>query len=131
MAQIEWAPPAALPAEERPFRRFASRFLDWEDWLTLVLAAGAVIGVSPSLEGSGWSRDMPELTLVGLLALLFALLLARSSLPMLLAWPAAVVAGAVVVAWQTLQAVGPGGLEARADAVYFRFERWFHLAFTG
>src|SRR3990172_3707517 len=74
---------------------------------------------------------MLELTRVGLLALLFALLLARSPLHLLLAWPAAVAVGAGVVAWQTLEAVGPGSLEARIDAVYFRFERWFHLAFSG
>ncbi|HLA19247.1 MAG TPA: DUF4129 domain-containing transglutaminase family protein [Dehalococcoidia bacterium] len=131
---MEWAQPVAapaMPAADRPLRRLASRFLDWEDWLTFVLAAGAVLGVSISLEDSGWSRDMPDLTLVGLLALLLALLLARSSLPMLLAWPAAVVAGAGVVAWRTLAAVGPGGLEARIDAVYFRFDSWFHLAFSG
>ncbi|MDP2674273.1 MAG: transglutaminase domain-containing protein [Dehalococcoidia bacterium] len=132
---MEWtqpvAPPAAVPAEAARLRRLASRFSDWEDWLTFALAAGAVLGVSVSLEDSGWSRDMPDLTLVGLLALLLALLLARSPLPMLLAWPAAVIAGAGVVAWQTLEAVGPGSLEARLDAVYFRFERWFHLAFSG
>jgi len=135
VAQLEWAQPAAapaaLPAEERPLRRLASRFLDWEDWLTFVLAAGVVLGVSISLEDSGWSRDMPDLTLVGMLALLLALLLARSPLPMLLAWPVAVAAGVVVVAWRTLEAVGPGGLGTRVDAVYFRFERWFHLAFNG
>ncbi|MDO8612003.1 MAG: transglutaminase domain-containing protein [Dehalococcoidia bacterium] len=132
---MEWAQliaaPAAVPAEERPLRRLAVRFFDWEDWLTFALAAGVVLGVSISLEDSGWSRDMPELTRVGLLALLFALLLARSPLHLLLAWPAAVAVGAGVVAWQTLEAVGPGSLEARIDAVYFRFERWFHLAFSG
>jgi len=135
VAQMEWAQliaaPAAVPAEQRPLRRLAARLFDWEDWLTFVLAAGAVLGVSISLEDSGWSRDMPDLTLVGLLALILALLLARSPLPLLLAWPAAIVAGAGVVAWRTLAAVGPGGLEARIDAVYFRFERWFHLAFSG
>ena len=131
---MEWALPIAAPAppaEQTALRRLASRFLDWEDWLTFVLAAGVVLGVSISLEDSGWSGDMPELTQVGLLALLAALLLARSPLHMLLAWPAAVLAGAGVTAWQTLEAVGPGGLVARIDAVYFRFERWFHLAFTG
>jgi len=134
VAQMEWTQPAAgvaMPAESRPLRRLTARFLDWEDWLTFALAAGAVLGVSMSLEDSGWSRDMPELTQVGLLALLFALLLARSPLPALLAWPAGVATGVGVVAWQTLQAVGPGSLEARADAVYFRFERWFDLAFSG
>jgi hypothetical protein len=132
MAEMGWtrldvstAPPAPRPA------RVIDRFLDWEDWLTFGLALGAMLGVVMSIESAGWSSDMPALGLVGLLALLFALLVARSGLPTLLAWPVAGVTGAVVTFWQTLEMVGPGDLEQRVDAIYFRFERWFHLAFTG
>ena len=131
MALMQWPRTLAAPAAARFWRWLADRFLDWEDWLTFGLAMGAVLGVSLSLEASGWSRDMPELTLVGMLGLLFALLLARSGLPMLIAWPLATVVGAAVVFWQTLEMVGPGDLEQRVDAIYFRFETWFHLAFTG
>ena len=131
MALMQWPRTLAAPAAARFWRWLADRFLDWEDWLTFGLAMGAVLGVSLSLEASGWSRDMPELTLVGMLGLLFALLLARSGLPMLIAWPLAAVVGAAVVFWQTLEMVGPGDLEQRVDAIYFRFETWFHLAFTG
>ena len=131
MALMQWPRTLAAPAAARFWRWLADRFLDWEDWLTFGLAMGAVLGVSLSLEASGWSRDMPELTLVGMLGLLFALLLARSGLPMLIAWPLATVVGATVVFWQTLEMVGPGDLEQRVDAIYFRFETWFHLAFTG
>jgi hypothetical protein len=128
---MEWTRTVAAPAEARPSRRLIDGFLDWEDWLTFGLALGVVLGVSSSLEGSGWSRDMPALTLVGMLALLSALLLARSPLHMVLAWPAAVLIGATVVFWQTLEMVGPGDLEQRIDAIYSRFQTWFHLAFTG
>ena len=111
--------------------RLAGRFLDWEDWLTLGLGLGALLSVSLSLEEGGWSRDMPALSLVGVLALLAGLVLARSPLWALLAWPLAAVAGATVTFWQTLEMVGPGNLEERVDAIYFRFQTWFHLAFTG
>ena len=134
MTQLQWTRTVAAPvapAASRLLRRLADRFFDWEDWLTFGLALGAMLGVSLSLEGSGWSSDMPALSLVGMLALLFALFLARSPLHMLLAWPLAALVGATVVFWQTLEMVGPGDLEQKIDAIYFRFERWFHLAFSG
>ncbi|HEU4758496.1 MAG TPA: transglutaminase domain-containing protein [Dehalococcoidia bacterium] len=134
MAQLQWSRPAtvaAAPQAPALLRRLAGRFLDWEDWLTLALAVGAVAGVALPLEHSGWSRDTPSLTQVGLLALVAALLLARSPLPAYLAWPVAAVAGAAATSWQTLELVGPGDLGQRVDAIYFRFQRWFDLAFSG
>jgi transglutaminase-like putative cysteine protease len=132
MAEMGWtrldASEGALPT--RPVR-LIGRFLDWEDWLTFGLTLGAVLSVALSMENTDWSRDMPALGLVGVIALTFAVLLARSSLPALLAWPLALVAGAGVTFWQTLEMVGPGSLESKVDAIYFRFETWFHLAFTG
>ncbi len=132
MTEMRWtqleAPATPL---RRPWARLIDRFADWEDWLTFGLALGAVLGVAMSLENSGWSRDMPALGLVGVLALLFAILMARSPLPMLLAWPLAMAVGAGVTFWQTLEMAGPGDLEQKVDAIYFRFETWFHLAFTG
>jgi transglutaminase-like putative cysteine protease len=74
---------------------------------------------------------MPPITIVSVLAIVASLLLARSGLSMLAAWPLAVVAGALVVFWQTLELVGPGNLEQRLDSIYFRFETWFDLAFHG
>lgn len=132
MAEMGWPrlQASGAPLSARP-ARMIDRFLDWEDWLTFGLALGAMLGVVMSLEHAGWSRDMPALALVGLLALLFALLLARSPLHTLLAWPLAMVTGAGVTFWQTLEMVGPGSLEQRIDAIYFRFETWFRLAFTG
>ncbi|MEE8369149.1 MAG: hypothetical protein V3S00_00105, partial [Dehalococcoidia bacterium] len=84
-----------------------------------------------SLEAAGWSRNMPSLSPVGVLALLAAVLLARSPLRAPLAWLLAVVAGAAVTFWQTMEMVGPGNLEARVDAIYIRFQTWFQLAFSG
>ena len=134
MAQIPWArllPARPAPAPTTFLRRLAGRFFDWEDWLTLALALGAMLGVSASLEEASWSRDMPAVTLVSVLALVFAMLLARSPLHVLFAWPLAVLVGAAVTLWQTLEMVGPGDLEQRIDAIYFRFDTWFYLAFTG
>lgn len=131
MAEMEWSrslPKAASPLS-RPYR-LATRFLDWEDWLTFLLALAAMLTVSISVETEGWSRRMPSLSATGLLALTFSLLLARSSLKVWLAWPLAALTGAVVVFWQTLNLIGEGDLAQRVDAIYFRFHRWFQIAFS-
>ncbi len=133
MAGFQWTPSQPAPAPPAPtgLRRLLSHLPDWEDWLTLGLGLGAVLSVTLSLEAAGWSRNMPSLSPVGVLALLAAVLLARSPLRAPLAWLLAVVAGAAVTFWQTMEMVGPGNLEARVDAIYIRFQTWFQLAFSG
>jgi hypothetical protein len=134
MAEIGWGRRtgvARVPVAPQWLERLMSRLTDWEDWLTLVLAIGATLSVSAGLEQSGWSEDMPPITIVSVVAIIASLLIARSGLSMLAAWPIAVLAGALVVFWQTLEMVGPGNLEQRLDAIYFRFETWFDLAFNG
>lgn len=100
MAQLQWVEPkrpaAALAGEAGLPRWLAERLPDWEDALTFVLAFGAVLGVTLSIEGAGWTEQMPSLTLVGFLALLAGLLVARA-LPALVAWPLSAVLGAAVV----------------------------------
>jgi len=131
MAEFEWSRPApTAAAREAPLwlRRLSGRFTDWEDWLTLVLALGATMSVSLGLEQSGWSDNMPPITLVSVAAVVASLLIARSGLSIYMAWPLAVLTGALVIFWQTLELVGPGNLEQRLDAIYFRFQTWFDLA---
>ncbi|TMB64651.1 MAG: transglutaminase domain-containing protein [Chloroflexi bacterium] len=134
MAEFEWTRPVA-PATARAapqwLRRLTVRLTDWEDWLTLVLALGATMCVSLGLEQSGWSDDMPSITLVSVLAIVASLLIARSGLSIFAAWPLAMLTGVLVVFWQTLEIVGPGNFEQRMDAIYLRFETWFDLAFHG
>jgi transglutaminase-like putative cysteine protease len=132
MAEIGWDRRVA-EAEATPtwLERLGSRYTDWEDWLTLALATGATLTVSAGLEQSGWSDDMPPITIVSLIAIVASMFIARSGLSVLAAWPLAVLAGMLVVFWQTLELVGPGNLEQRLDAIYFRFETWFDLAFHG
>ena len=133
MAELQWRRPRPTPAlpGSSGLRRLTGPFLDWEDWLTLGLCLGAVLSVSLSIESGGWSRDMPALSLMGVLALLAAMTLARSPLSALLAWPLAAVAGAAVIFWQTMVMVGPGSPGERLDAIYFRFQAWFQMAFSG
>ena len=132
MAEMEWTRPVAAPARRTApewLRRLSERYLDWEDGLTLLLLVGATVSVSATLEAGGWSKQMPALTLVSVLAICAALLISRSRIPAILAWPASLVAGAAVVFWQTLIMVGPGGIEQRLDNLYFRFDAWFQAAF--
>lgn len=131
MAELEWTRPArAATADVTPqwLRRLTARLTDWEDWLTLMLALGATVSVSAGLERSGWSDNMPPITLVSVVAVVASLLIARSGLSIFTAWPLAVLAGALVVFWQTLELVGPGDLEQRLDSIYFRFKTWFDIA---
>ena len=58
-------------------------------------------------------------------------MIAQTRLTAWLAWPLAVLLGALVTFWQTLQMVGPGNLEQRIDAIYFRFRDWYELATSG
>ena len=133
MAEMDWTRPLpTTPPRELPawLRGFASRFLDWEDWLTLALMAGAITSVSVTLEAGGWSRNMPAITLVALIGAVTALVLTRLRLPALISWPLTVAIGALVVFWQTLIMVGPGSFEQRTDAIYFRFDAWLNAAFN-
>src|SRR5687768_1748112 len=102
MAEIGWRRVGTAETQVVPswLQRLAARLSDWEDWLTLVLALGATISVSAGLERSGWSDDMPPITIVSVLAIVGSLLVARSGLSMFAAWPLAVLAGVLVVFWQ-------------------------------
>jgi transglutaminase-like putative cysteine protease len=134
MAEFEWtrlAAPATARVAPQWLRRLTVRLTDWEDWFTLFLVLGATMSVSLGLEQSGWSDDMPPITLVAVLAIVASLLIARSGLSIFAAWPLAVLTGALVVFWQTLEMVGPGDFEQRLDAIYLRFETWFDVAFHG
>src|SRR5574341_351564 len=132
MAQFQWTQPVAAPARQAApewAQRFISRYLDWEDVLTLVLLLGATVSVAATLESGGWSTEMPALTLVSVLAAVCALFLSRSGMLAVLAWAASLVTGAAIVFWQTLVMVGPGSIGQRLDNLYFRFDAWFYAAF--
>ncbi len=134
MAEFEWTrptAPSAARAAPQWLKRLTARLTDWEDWLTLVVALAATMSVSLGLEQSGWSDDMPPITIVAVLAIVASLLIARSGLSILAAWPLAVLTGGLIVFWQTLEMVGPGDFEQRLDAVYTRFDTWFDLAIHG
>lgn len=133
MAEFSWTrphSPATATAEETFWSRLPQRYLNLEDLLTFGLALLTVLTVSYGLESSGWSRHMPALVLVSMLALVCSMIMAKSRLSMFSAWPLAVFLGALVTLWQTLDAVGPGTLEMRFQAIYDRFNTWFHIAFN-
>lgn len=127
MAEMEWTRPTAT---QQPltagavWQRVTGGLLDWETVITLCLALGAVVAVAAPIEDGGWRRNMPPLTIVSVIAVIAGMLLARSRLSALLAWPLGIVVGAVVVGWQTLAMVGPGSLSQRITAVYERFDAW-------
>ncbi len=134
MAEYELSRPGPLataPPGLATLRRHFDRYLDWEDWLTLCLMLGAVLSVSATLEAGGWSRQMPPITLISLIAAVAALVLARSSLPAPIALLLALCAGALVVLWRTLEMAGPGDIGQRADNVYWRFDQWSRIAWNG
>lgn len=133
MAEMEWARPLgrSRPVAAGLLRRFSARFLDWEVLLTLGLSAAAVSSITVALESGGWSRHMPALTSVSLVAVITAMLLARSPVRVWLAAPLALLLGVLVTFWQALLMAGPGSLADRAEAVYLRYDSWFSVAFSG
>ncbi|MCH8815508.1 MAG: transglutaminase domain-containing protein [Chloroflexi bacterium] len=134
MAEIDWGrvPSARTRSStENGLRSWLARYFDWEDWLTLVLALAATVTVAAGLESTGWSKEMPALTLVAMIALVSAMIVARSRMSVFAAWPLAVFLGLLVTSWQTLDAVGPGTFEQRIDTIYERFNDWFGIAFNG
>ena len=130
MAEMDWARAVPRQAETPSVVSRLPKIIDWEGAITVVLMLGAVTAVTAPLQDGGWRRDMPPLTIVAVLAILFSALLSRTRLNAVLAWPLSVVIGAGVVAWQTLVMVGPGTLGQRLDAVYTRFGVWFDVAFS-
>jgi transglutaminase-like putative cysteine protease len=127
---MEWTRPTATAAPQPVtlgaiWQRIASGLFDWETMITLFLALGAVTAVSAPLEDGGWRRDMPPITTVSAIAVLTGMLLARSRISALLAWPLGILTGVAVVGWQTLSMAGAGTLSDRATAVHDRFEAWF------
>ena len=134
MAEIEWGGSlTARPAPSTPtaISAWSKRYLNWEDWLTLALALAAAVTVAAGLETTGWSREMPALSLVAIIALVSAMVMARSRMSVFAAWPLAVFMGVLITAWQTMDAVGPGTFGGRVDTIYERFDEWFTIAFSG
>jgi transglutaminase-like putative cysteine protease len=122
-------PAAAAPATtlEAAWQKVSSVLFDWEFIVTLLLALGAATAVSVPLEDGGWRKDMPPLTSVTVFAVIGGLLLARSRMSAIVAWPLGILTGAAVVGWQTLSMAGPGTLSDRLTNVYDRFGAWFDV----
>ena len=99
--------------------------------MTLAISLAAAVTVAAGLETTGWTREMPAMSLVAVIALVSAMLMARSRMSVFAAWPLAVFLGMLVTGWQTMDAVGPGTFEERVDAIYNRFDDWFTIAFSG
>ncbi|MBI1885561.1 MAG: hypothetical protein HYS09_04500 [Chloroflexi bacterium] len=112
-------------------RWLVRRALDWEDWLTFALVYFTFLTVAWNVQRAQWVEQMPSLVLVGLAGLLAGMLLARSSLPLFLAWPLGVLFGLAATFVQTLALVDGDGLRARVDAIHFRFERYFDIVSAG
>ena len=143
MAQADWAdlfrPPASPPPSAsgglgpawRLPRWFWERLTGWEDWLTFLIAFLAFLGVALSIQAAEWVEDMPSLALIGLLGLLCAFLLARSSIPTILSHLLSVVFGGLAILWQLLSTVPGDDWFARWDVFYARMEHWFDVASRG
>jgi hypothetical protein len=140
MAQADWAdlfrPPAPPPQRVlgpawRLPRWFWQRLTDWEDWLTLLIAYLTFLGVALSIQGAEWVEDMPNLALMGFLALLCAMLLARSAIPAVLSHLLSIVFGGLAILWQVLLTVPGNDWFDRWDAFYARMDHWFNVAARG
>lgn len=120
-------PADALGTARRPW----PRALDWEEWLTLAIAYLAFAGVAWSIQAANWADTMPSLMAMGAGGMAAGFLLARSRLPMLVAWPLGVVLALLSTFLQALFLTGGEGFMGRVDALYLRFERYFDIVLGG
>lgn len=67
--------------DEKPSRwRWLTRYLNWEDLITLVIAMIAFLTVVGSINGADWVAEMPSLFPIAFMGLMIGLILARSGI---------------------------------------------------
>lgn len=137
MAGIRWSdlhrrePTPSAPPAGGLLQWVARRLTAWEDWLTFVITVLVFLAVALSIQNASGVENMPPLVLVGFLALVVGMFLARSSLNQLLAHLVGLALGAAVVLWQALTVVEGGSLGARVDDLYLRMSHFFDVARDG
>jgi hypothetical protein len=112
-------------------RQAARWMVDWEEWLSLSLAYLVFLSVAWSIQRASWAKPMPSLWLLGIGGLLAGWVLARLPMPWPLAWGTAVVWGLLATFLQALFLIPGAGLGEKVDILYLRFERYFHIVFSG
>ena len=113
----------------------ARTYSAWEqyvggDGLTVTLAALLALAVSWPIQQARWVADMPPATLVALLGLALAVVLARRGWTAWRAHLLAAVAGAVVVAFSALAMTPTSGVLGRVLSLGRELDHWFGGVFT-
>ena len=110
MSQANWSeyiqsrPVVTIPERRPPFRfRWPAWVTDWESWLTFALVLLVFLSVAHSIDSAHWVPDMPSLTGLSFLALFAGLMLSRVRVPEVILHVIALLIGALVVTWLTLQ----------------------------
>lgn len=128
----------ARPAPQLQLRRLG--LLRWpprlwgprEGWTTFIFLLLAHLAVVWSVERAQYVTQLPDLTVVTVLALSTGLALAKIAAPDVLLFPLGVVVGLPIALWRTALTVGEAeGLWQQAQVVVQRSTAWWELAIRG
>ncbi len=109
------------PVTETRWSGIKSRLGNWQMWVSIILLCLVLEIAVLSIEQSRWIIPQPSLTLVLVLSLVVAWLLARGRLPGMVAHVIALVVGGGVTAWQAYQLPA---LEVRPFAAFLVLLTW-------
>ncbi|MFN8558418.1 MAG: hypothetical protein U0531_14100 [Dehalococcoidia bacterium] len=110
MSQANWSEylqsrPVTSPPRQRPSRNVTAPawLTDWESWLTFAVVLLVFLSVASSIESADWVPGMPSLTAISFIAICAGLMLARVRAPEVVLHLLALLLGAAVIVWLTIQ----------------------------
>lgn len=107
-----------------------SRYLNWEDLITLVIVLIAFLTVVGSINGANWVAEMPSLFPIAFLGLVIGLLLARSPVNELVAHTTAIAIGVIGVITSGSSRLDGSRLD-RAEELLDRMWIWAKAVYEG
>jgi transglutaminase-like putative cysteine protease len=122
---VQTRPVITPPLERRaPQFRWPAWVTDWEAWLTFALVLVVFLTVARSIDNADWVPGMPSLVALSFLALTTGLLLARVRVPEVILHLFALLIGAGVVLWLTLQYIDAPTLREGLEQFGTRWKDW-------
>lgn len=130
---IEWfrEQPADVKRPKPFYARLPAWLLNWEGWLTFLLATITFLSVARNVQSAHWVADMPSLTLVSFLALLAAFGLSRININEVFLHLLAVLTGAPIVIGMALSYMGETSLRLGLAHFWHRWGDWVQVIRSG
>jgi transglutaminase-like putative cysteine protease len=131
MSQANWSEyiqsrtVVTIPERRPPAQiRWPAWLTDWESWLTFGLVLMVFLSVARSIDNANWVAGMPSLVGLSFIALCTGLLLARVRVPEVVLHVLALLIGAGIVFWLTLQFIDMPGYRESVREFGHRWKAW-------